>query len=159
MEIIYKTNDTVTAEEMQSLEESVGFGPHRNLKRNRVALTGSLFVATARYNGQLVGMVRLVGDGAYILHVASISVHPDFQRKGIGRKLMKIAVAFAKEIKAGSGDDFGEFTLFANTGSDVFYEKLDFSLTPNGMVLIDTEYRRKHELEFQEEWKKQREQH
>ena len=158
MEIIYKTNDTVTAEEMQSLEESVGFGPHRNLQRNATALVGSLFVATARCDAQLVGMVRLVGDGAYILYIAGISVRPDFQRKGIGRKLMEMAVTFAKETKVGSGEDFGEFTLFANTGSDVFYEKLGFNLTPNGMVLTDTVFRRKHELEFQEEWKKKRKQ-
>ena len=154
MEIKYKANDTVTPEEMQSLQESVGFGPDRNLQRNATALAGSVFVATARCDGQLVGMLRLVGDGAYILHHAGISVHPDFQRKGIGRKLMEMAVTFAKETEVGSGEDFGEFTLFANIGSDVFYEKLGFSLAPNGMVLTDTESRRKYELEFQEEWKK-----
>jgi len=103
-------------------------------------------------------MVRLVGDGAYILHHAGISVHPDFQRKGVGRNLMEMAVAFAKETKVGSGDNLGEFTLFANTGADVFYEKLGFTLTPNGMALSDTESRRMHELQFQEEWKKKREQ-
>ena len=157
MEVVYKANDTVTPEEMQSLEESVGFGPHRNVQRNATALAGSLFVATARCDAQLVGMVRLVGDGAYILHIAGLSVHPNFQSKGIGRKLMEMAVAFAKETNVGSGDDFGEFTLFANTGSAVFYEKLGFSLTPNGMVLVDTEFRRKQELEFQEGWKKKRE--
>jgi len=156
MEIEYNANDTVTPEEMQSLEESVGFGPHRNLERNRLALAGSLFVATARCAGQLVGMVRLVGDGAYILHHAGISVHPDFQRRGVGRTLMEMAVAFAKETTVGSGDDRGEFTLFANTGADTFYEKLGFSLTPNGMVLTDTDSRRQHELEFQKEWKAQR---
>ena len=103
-------------------------------------------------------MVRLVGDGAYILHHAGISVHPDVQGKAVGRKLMEMAVAFAKETKVGSGDNLGEFTLFANTGADTFYQKLGFSLTPNGMVLIDTTSRREHELQFQEEWKKKREQ-
>ena len=157
METEYKANDTVTPEEMQSLEESVGFGLHRSLERNRAALAGSLFIATARHEGQLVGMVRLVGDGAYILHHAGISVHPDFQRKGIGRKLMEMAVSFAKQTKIGSGDNLGEFTLFANTDADRFYEKLGFSLVPNGMVLTDTESRRTHELQFQKEWKKKRE--
>jgi len=157
MGIEYKANDTVTPEEMQLLEESVGFGPHRNLERNRAALAGSLFIATARSNGQLVGMVRLVGDGAYILHHAGISVHPEFQRKGIGQKLMAMAVAFASETKVGSGDDLGEFTLFANTGADGFYEKLGFSVTPNGMVLTDTESRRKDESQFHDKWQRSRE--
>lgn len=85
-------------------------------------------------------------------------MRPDFQRKGVGRKLMEMAVAFAKETKVGSGDDLGEFTLFANTGADTFYEKLGFSLAPNGMVLTDTDSRRKHELQFQDEWKKKRQQ-
>ena len=158
MEIEYKATDTVTPEEMQSLEESVGFGPHRSLERNRTALAGSLFVATARYNGQLVGMVRLIGDGAYILHNAGISVRPDFQRKGIGRKLMEMTVSFAKQTKVGAGDNLGEFTLFAHTDADRFYEKLGFSLAPNGMVLTDTEFRRTDERQFQKEWKKKREQ-
>ena len=158
MKIEYKRDDTVTPEEMQLLEESVGFGAYRNLERNRIALAGSPFIATARCSEQLVGMIRLVGDGAYILHHAGIVVHPDFQRKGVGRKLMKMAIAFAEETGVGSGDSFGEFTLFANTGTDVFYEKLGFTLTPNGMVLTDTVSRREHELQFQKEWKKKREQ-
>jgi len=156
MKIEYKTNDTVTPEEMQSLEESVGFGPHRSLERNRVALAGSLFVATARCEGQLVGLLRLVGDGAYILHHAGMTVHPDYQRRGIGRNLIAMAIAFAGEIGVGTGGNLGEFTLFANTGADRFYEKLGFALTPNGMVLTDTESRREHELRFQAEWQEKR---
>ena len=158
MQIEYKANDTVTPEEMQSLEKSVGFGPHRSLERNRTAVAGSFFIATARSIGRLVGLIRLVGDGAYILHHAGIAVHPDFQGKGVGRKLMEMAITFAREIKVGTGENLGEFTLFANTDTDKFYEKLGFTSTPNGMVLTDTKSRRKHELEFQEEWKKKRKQ-
>ena len=77
MQIEYKANDTVTPEEMQSPEKSVSFGPHRSLERNRTAVAGSLFIATARSNGGLIGLIRLVGDGAYILHHAGIAVHPE----------------------------------------------------------------------------------
>ena len=42
MAIKYTINDTVTPEEMQSLEESVGLGRHRSLERNRISLAGSL---------------------------------------------------------------------------------------------------------------------
>ena len=59
-----------TAKDHFDAAESLTFnrhGPHRSSERNRVALAGSLFIATARCDGRLVGMLRLVGDGAYIL--------------------------------------------------------------------------------------------
>jgi GNAT superfamily N-acetyltransferase len=156
MTIEFKIDDAVTPEELLSLETSVGFGPHRTLERNRKALAGSLFVATARAEGQLVGLIRLVGDGAYILHIAGLSVHPDYQRRGIGRRLVELTIAYARETQVGTGTCPGEFTLFANTGADRFYEKLGFTLIPNGMVLADTALRRKLEVRFQQEWQQRR---
>lgn len=156
MEVEFKANGKVTPEEMQFLAESAGFGPHRSLERNKTAIAGSIFIATARHQGQLVGIVRLVGDGAYILHLAELEVCPDFQKKGIGRQLMELAINFARDLKVGTGDNFGEFTLFANVGADEFYEKLGFSLTPNGMVFTDTTSRREYELGFQKDWVKKR---
>lgn len=156
MNIEFIPNDRVAPQEMLSLAESVGFGPHRSLERNQTALVGSIFVASARHNGVLVGLVRLVGDGGYILHVADLEVHPDFQGQGAGRRLMEMAIDFARESKVGTGENFGEFTLFANVNADAFYEKLEFILAPNGMVLTDTESRRKWEQEFEKEWTKER---
>ena len=156
MNLEFIPNDKVTHQEMLSLAESVGFGPHRSLDRNKTALAGSIFVASARRDGDLVGLIRLVGDGAYILHLADLEVHPDLRRRGVGRRLMEMAIDFARETKIGTGENFGEFTLFANVDADAFYEKLGFILAPNGMVLTDTESRRKTELEFQQKWAKKR---
>lgn len=150
MNIEFIPNDKVAAREMLSLAEAVGLGPHRSLERNQTALAGSIFVASARLNGELVG------DGAYILHLADLEVNPDFQKRGIGQKLMEMAINFAKENRIGTGENFGEFTLFANVDADAFYGKLGFIPALNGMVLTDTESRRKWELEFQREWTKKR---
>ncbi len=152
MDIEYKENDKVTPQEMQTLVESIGFGQLRSPERNKVAIDGSLFIASARHDGKLIGLIRLVGDSAYIVHMADMEVHPDFQNKGIGRKLMEMALDFAKSIGVGCGDDYGEFTLFANVGADRFYEKFGFILAPNGMVLTDTKSRRRYELQFQKNW-------
>jgi len=70
---------------------------------------------------------------------------------------MEMVIDFAREAKIRTGENLGEFTLFANVDADAFYEKLGFILTPNGMVLTDTESRRKTELEFQKDWTKKRE--
>ena len=156
MDIEFKQNDKVAPQEMQSLAESVGLGPHRSLARNEAALAGSIFVASARRNGKLVGLLRLVGDGGYVLHMTDLEVHPDFQRKGIGRKLVQMAIDFARDKKIGTGTSLGEFTLFANVEADRFFEKLGFILTPNGMVFTDAESRKEHELSFQKEWVEKR---
>ena len=151
-DIQYTVDGTITPEEMQDLAEAVGFGPYRTIERNRIALAGSLFAATARHNGRLVGLLRIVGDGAYILHMADLEVHPDFQNRRISHTLMKMALDYAREKRIGVGDNLGEFTLFANVGADRFYEKLGLSLTPNGMVLTDTKSRRECESNFRKQW-------
>ncbi|MFH1616390.1 MAG: GNAT family N-acetyltransferase [Planctomycetota bacterium] len=152
MDIKFTVNDNITAEEMQLLAKAVGFGRDRSLERNEIALVGSIFVASARCDGKLIGLVRLVGDGGYILHMADLEVHPDFQRRGIAHKLMEMAIDFATDKKIGTGNNLGEFTLFANVSADRFYEKLGFTLCSNGMVLTDTESRKQHELNFQKIW-------
>ena len=55
----------------------------------RRALEQSLFLLGAFEDGTLVGFVRCVGDGAYILYVQDLIVTPALQRKGIGRELMR----------------------------------------------------------------------
>ena len=130
---------------MMALAEAVGFGPHRTLPRNERALDGSLFVGTARVDGQLIGLIRLIGDGAYVLHVADMMVHPAHQRKGVGSRLLQMAIGFARGIATGTGDTHGEFTLFAAANAESFYEKHEFMSVPNGMFLADSPGRRKVE--------------
>ena len=41
---------------------------------------------------RLVGLVRVVGDGASIAYVQDLLVHPDWQRRGIGARLLRDAL-------------------------------------------------------------------
>ena len=151
-EVTYSTGDRVSAAEMMALAEAVGFGPHRTLDRNERAIKGSLFVGTARVHGELIGLVRLVGDGAYILHVADMMVHPGYRRQGIGSRLVELAIDFAKGIGTGTGEELGEFTLFAAAEAEFFYEKHEFMSVPNGMCLADSPARRRAEQAEVDRW-------
>ena len=155
MTIEYSTADEVTPEELEELANSFGGEHPRPVERNRKALSGSIFVATARDAGRLVGVIRLVGDGAYVLHVADMLVSPAYQLKGIGRNLMQLALDFAKQQKIGCGDSPGEFTLFSTKEGKAFYRKFPFVSVPNGMVLADSQHRidreRKESQQFIEE--------
>lgn len=54
----------------------------------QAAFRGSLAVLGAFEDNRLVGLLRAVGDGASILYVQDILVHPGFQRRGIGSALL-----------------------------------------------------------------------
>ena len=49
----------------------------------------SLLVLAAYENGELLGIVRVVGDGATALLVQDILVYPERQRQGIGTALLR----------------------------------------------------------------------
>ena len=57
-------------------------------------LTPIPFSPWAAYEGEaLIGVVRLVGDGASILYVQDLLVRPEYQRRGIGSELLRRALA------------------------------------------------------------------
>ena len=53
------------------------------------AYTNSLCVLGAYDDDRLIGIIRAVGDGRTIVFVQDIIVLPEYQRKGIGTKLLK----------------------------------------------------------------------
>ncbi len=116
-------------------------------------LQASCFIATARCDGRLVGLLRLIGDGAYILHIADLMVHPSQQGRGVGRRLVQLAIDYAVREGIGVGDGLGEFTLFAATGAEGFYRKLQFASLPNGMFYADCEERVQAAAETRQHWR------
>jgi GNAT superfamily N-acetyltransferase len=44
------------------------------------------------YEGEVVGMARLVGDGALFLDVVDVAVHPTHQKQGLGKRLLQAVV-------------------------------------------------------------------
>ncbi|NDK31788.1 GNAT family N-acetyltransferase [Nesterenkonia haasae] len=56
------------------------------------ALAGSSHVVAARRDGRLVGLARVISDGATICYLQDVLVHPDAQRAGIGRTLVVAAL-------------------------------------------------------------------
>ena len=54
----------------------------------RAAYANSLAIFSAYSGGRLVGVVRAVGDGASIVYVQDLIVHPEYQRKGVRTGLL-----------------------------------------------------------------------
>lgn len=53
------------------------------------AYENSLLILGAYVDGQLVGVIRAVGDGFSVVFIQDILVIPEYQRQGIGTRLLQ----------------------------------------------------------------------
>ena len=58
-----------------------------------------LLILAAYENGELLGIVRVVGDGTIIVLVQDILVYPARQRQGIGTALLKAVLERYKNVR------------------------------------------------------------
>ena len=79
----------------------------------------------------LVGMGRLVGDGAMYWYLQEIIVLPEYQGKGIGKSIVNRLIEHIKSTAVpGTRVDVG---LTAVKGKESFYEKFGFTANSTGM--------------------------
>ncbi|MGR3779586.1 GNAT family N-acetyltransferase [Bacillus paramycoides] len=98
----------------------------------------SVFSVIVKDNHNIIGMGRIVGDGAIYFYIQDIVVHPDYQGKGIGKEIMKVLMKYLEE----NAPDKAFVGLFASKGKGEFYEKYNFrNYSPNmtGMFKVISE--------------------
>ena len=81
-----------TPEEYCALRLAAGMSG-RSLKAARQGLPNTLFGVTVRVEGALVGMGRVIGDGALAMQVVDIAVQPGHQGRGVGKAIMTALMA------------------------------------------------------------------
>lgn len=122
------STNTLTLEDFKSLCSNVGWAEHMNFDAAETSLKNSLFSVTIKDKNQLIGMGRIVGDGAIYYYIQDIVVHPSFQGKGIGKEIMRVLTKYLQE----NAPDKSFVGLFASEGKEPFYEKFDFKdYSPN----------------------------
>lgn len=130
-EIQFELVDNIlSAEDFIRLKLAAGF-IERPLHQVEVALKNGLFNVSAICDGKVVGMGRLVGDGAMYWYLQEIIVQPEYQGKGIGKSIVNRLLEHIKSTALpGTIIDVG---LTAVKGKEPFYEKAGFSVTSTGM--------------------------
>lgn len=83
--ILYENK--LTAEEFCNLQEAVGFG-RPNLAQVEIGLRNSIYTVSAKVDDKIVGMGRLVGDGARIFYIQDVFINRDYQNQGIGTAIV-----------------------------------------------------------------------
>lgn len=123
-------DNILQAEDFVRLRVEAGF-VEIPVEHARKALQNGLLNVSAIYNGELVGMGRLVGDGAMYWYLQEIIIVSDFQRKGIGTMIVNHLIDYAKENSI-----TGKFTTIGGVsakGKEPFYKKMGFDIISTGI--------------------------
>ena len=84
---------------VEALYRSVGWTSYlRRPGLLKEAYARSLLTLAAHDGTQLVGVIRAVGDGVSILYIQDVIVHPAYQRRGIGTRLMQEMLAAFPDV-------------------------------------------------------------
>jgi ribosomal protein S18 acetylase RimI-like enzyme len=111
-----------TLDEYRSLCAAVGWEKAINFDAAPASLSSSLFHALAVQNGVVIGMGRIVGDGAIYFYVQDVAVHPAHQGRGVGRMIMTRLIEYLKV----HAPDKAFVGLFAAEGSHALYRSFGF---------------------------------
>lgn len=91
MAIIIKEGiDSIDKEAVLILYDSVGWTKYTsNPDILMNSISNSSYVVTCYEDGALVGLARCISDDCSICYVQDILVHPEYQGRGLGRKLLE----------------------------------------------------------------------
>jgi GNAT superfamily N-acetyltransferase len=103
------------------LREIVGWGALDNESVEK-SLPRSVYAVTARFNGEIIGFARVIGDGSLCFYIQEIIVHPEHQKRGIANTFMKYIIEYLNKnaIKR------SYIGVFAGKGLEKFYKKYGF---------------------------------
>jgi len=116
--IQYRETRDVPQEAMLDLYRANKWSSANKPEQLHQALLHSHSLVTAWNGDRLVGLANALSDGFLVVYYPHVVVHPDCQRKGIGRELM------ARLMRRYEG--FHQQAVLADTNAVPFYEHCGF---------------------------------
>lgn len=111
-------NGVIEEAEVLSLYRANQWSAAEKPKQLMAALRNSHTLVTARHSGRLLGLGNAISDGHLVVYYPHMLVHPQYQGKGIGRRMM----AAMQSVYTG----FHQQMLTADCGAVAFYKALGF---------------------------------
>lgn len=130
MNIEYKSTQDFNAAELKALFLSVEWSSGHYPEKLVLAMKNSGSVFTAWDGDKLIGLISVMDDGIINAYVHYLLINPDYQGKGIGKRLVKmvtekyvnylriILIAYQKEVP-----------FYQSCGMEVGEEKIPMFIT------------------------------
>src|SRR5690606_2065966 len=90
MKIDIEINGAIEESEVVNLYRSNNWSSAEKPEQLLPALRNSHTLVTARASGLLVGIANAISDGHLVVYYPHLLVHPEYQRRGIGRKMVEV---------------------------------------------------------------------
>lgn len=130
MNIAFQDSKDIDKEQVMKLYNDVGWYAYtKDASTLNNALRASLDVISAWDGEELVGLIRVVGDGLTILYIQDILVLNAYQNQGIATKLMEQVMQKYEHVR--------QKVLLTEEAPDVrhFYEKNGFESCDKGSLV------------------------
>jgi GNAT superfamily N-acetyltransferase len=127
MQVDFRLNARPSREELDALSVAVGWSP---FGVDYAAALDGYAVTTSAWTsaGRLVGWTSVVSDHVRHAFLLDVMVHPDFQRRGIGRQLVHRA------IDAMRAEGVTAFHVDCAPDRAGFYERCGFKMCAGGWL-------------------------
>ncbi|MGL1957333.1 MAG: GNAT family N-acetyltransferase [Colwellia sp.] len=121
--------ESPSIEEFLNLRNKIGWG-ELGFNLAKTSLNNSLFHVIIRDKYQLIGMGRIVGDGAMYFYIQDVIVDPSYQNSGVGSALMEQIERYLS-VTAKKGSTIG---LLAAKGKEAFYTRYSYIMRPSNSL-------------------------
>lgn len=113
----YQEGGPVDVLQLAQIFTAVGFSRPIDPANLQAMVDGARWVITAWHGELLVGFARVISDGVSNAYVSAVAVRPDWQRKGVGREMMRRLLAGRERVK---------FVLRTSPAGEPLYRSLGF---------------------------------
>lgn len=117
--------DELNANEFIELWQSVHWSEPPSFKQTELAMRHSIFRLSVFDGEKIIAMARMIGDFGLCYYVKDVVVRPEYQRRGIGKMLVREMLDFVKAHGENGTEIFVE--LCAMPDKIPFYEKFGFA--------------------------------
>lgn len=126
MRISFVEKPKLNAAALTSLRKAVGW--EGDLERVQKTIGRSYYWVAGFAEEKLIAYVEVISDGLDDAYIRNLIVHPDYQRRGIGRKLLEMVLS---RVKA---DRIKTVNVLFEPGLEPFYRKAGFKIISGGLI-------------------------